>query len=590
MLKKLQLLIVLLMFLGTTQSFYGQDSTNTDNPYLDGYPDSEATENEQEAHGPNPLQEYNKSYYIVNRINENIGLPPKQYNFRTPQATLEHFIFSSRNSDFEAAAYALNYNLMPLDFNMDQAKEMAEKLYFVLNQRVAVEWSSISDRPDGQVDIQTTTNQAIAGAPRRSIVFGEVFLKDRDVILRLQRIKYEDYGAFWLISADAVENIDALYQAYGPLKLDRWMPSWARLQFLGLPIWKFLGTLLLAVLSFLVGKLSVYIFKFLFKKTKWAWFGVMREKLTIPIGVAIGVLFFYITLNELISFGGEYSSLVYSFLLVIVICAIAWLIMRFIDSLMLYVAQHRIGDASPEDNDSARQMLTYISVARRVATFLIIIVAIVVILGQFRYLEKLGISLLASAGVMTVVLGIAAQSTLGNIIAGLQIALTRPAKIGDTVIIQDDWGYVEDIRFTYMVVRTWDMRRLVIPLRWVINNIFENWSMTSAQQVRGILLHADYRINVQAVREKFEELLKASEDWDEELPPKVQVTEVTDDSIVIRALCSGKDASTTWDLHCKLREELVAFIAQLEDGMHLTKSRVHIQNDKVDRKDNMREG
>ena len=181
--------------------------------------------------------------------------------------------------------------------------------------------------------------------------------------------------------------------------------------------------------------------------------------------------------------------------------------MRMVDSFMLYVAENKIGDTTMEENSEARKMLTYISVARRIVTFIVIIFGASVILSQFRSLEKLGISLMASAGVATVILGIAAQSTLGNIIAGIQIAITKPARIGDTVIIDDNWGYVEDIRFTYMVVRTWDWRRIVVPLKQVISNSFENWSMTSAHQIRPISIYADYRIDVKKVRKKFKEIL-----------------------------------------------------------------------------------
>ena len=222
-------------------------------------------------------------------------------------------------------------------------------------------------------------------------------------------------------------------------------------------------------------------------------------------------------------------------------------------------------------------MLTYISVARRIVTFLVIIIGASVILSQFRSLEKLGISLLASAGVATVILGIAAQSTLGNIIAGIQIAITKPARIGDTVVFEDEWGYVEDIRFTYMVVRTWDWRRLVIPLQQVISDTFENWSITSAHQIRPINIYADYKIDVKKVRKKFKEILQTKESWDENKEPVVQVVDTTEKAIQIRFLCSSIDASTTWDLHCELREELVSYICSLEDGSYLATSRVRVQ-------------
>ncbi len=304
----------------------------------------------------------------------------------------------------------------------------------------------------------------------------------------------------------------------------------------------------------------------------------MAKRLAKPAGIAIGVLVFYILLNELISFGGPFARWLYAILLIVVVSAIAFFIMRFIDSFMVYVAENKIGSVDAEEHEDARMKLTYISVARRIVTFVVIIVAASIILSQFRSLEKLGISMLASAGLATVILGIAAQSTLGNIIAGIQIAITRPARIGDVVIMDDEWGYVEDIRFTYMIVRTWDLRRLVIPLKKIISETFENWSMTSAHQVRPIELYADYKIDVSKVRSKFEELLRNSEKWDEEKEPVLQVVEMTEKAIKMRALCSAKNPQKAWDLHCELRESLVRYICDLENGLYLSKSRVIVKN------------
>ncbi|RXG11965.1 small-conductance mechanosensitive channel [Leeuwenhoekiella aestuarii] len=553
-----------------------QDSTQTTSGK--DLPSSKPTVPEDGRYLPNAIKEYNEAYFVLNRLNIPIGLPPNTFNFQSPQATLEHFIVSSRNGNFEDAAYALNLNLLPDNLTKEQAETLAEKLYFVLNQRVKIDWGGLSDRPDGQIDMSTNTNQAIAGKPMRSVVFGEIDLDGKDVVLRMQRVKYKEFGAFWLISANTVENIDSLYAVYGPRELDRMMPDWARIRFLNMPIWKVVGTLILIILSYFLGKLSLFILRRMFRKSDKVWVKTIAKRLATPAGWAIGVLFFYIALNKLISFGGSFASTLYAILLIAVIGTITWFIMRFIDSFMVYVAETKIGDANPEENNEARMMMTYISVARRVITFVVIIVGASVILSQFRSLEKLGISLIASAGLATVILGVAAQSTLGNIIAGIQIAITRPARIGDTVIIKDDWGYVEDIRFTYMVVRTWDLRRLVVPLKYVISNTFENWSMTSAHQVRPIVIYADYKINVEDVRSKFYELLEDEEDWDRDTPPSVQVVDVTENSIKLRALCSAKDASATWDLHCILREKLIKYISTLEDGRHLSKSRIQFEN------------
>jgi len=530
------------------------------------------------SYSENSIQDYNDAYFVINRLNKSIGLPDNSINLQTPQAALEHFIISCRNEDFESAAQVLNLNLLPDNITPKDAETLAQKLYFVINQRIQIEWSSLSDRADGQIDISTSTNKAIAGKARRSIVFGEISLDGRDAVLRLQRVKYKDNGAFWTISPNTVENIDALYAIYGPRKLDLMMPDWARLKFWGMPIWKFVGMLLLIIICYFLGRLGTYILRKAFDKSKHAWMHKMAKRLAKPAGIAIGVLIFYILLNELISFGGPFAQWLYAILLIVVVSAIAFFIMRFIDSFMVYMAENKIGSVDAEENEDARMKLTYISVARRIVTFIVIIVAASIILSQFRSLERLGISMLASAGLATVILGIAAQSTLGNIIAGIQIAITRPASIGDVVIMEGEWGYVEDIRFTYMVVRTWDLRRLVIPLKRIISETFENWSMTSAHQVRSIELYADYKIDVSKVRSKFEELLRNSEKWDKEIEPVLQVIEMTDKAIKMRATCSAKNPQQAWDLHCELRETLVRYICDLENGLYLSKSRLDLEN------------
>lgn len=575
--------LYLIMVLLCVQMIHGQNDSisNQENKF----PKAKDTIPEEGIYQENPIGEYNEAFYILNRLNENIGLPPSRFNFQTPQSTLEQFISSCREGNFEDAAYALNLNLFPKNVTQEEAAVLAEKLFFVLNQRVQIPWDDLSDRPDGQIDIQTSTNQAIAGKPRRSVVFGEVDLDGRDVIMRLQRIKIKDYGAFWMISANTVENIEPLYEAYGPRELDRMMPDWIRVSFLGLPLWKVIATILLFVLCFWMGKIFSRVVKKLLLKSEKPWLKTTAHQMAKPAGFTLSILIFYIVLNKLISFSGNLASTIYSILLMMVIAVVAWFFMKFINAVMTYVAEHRIGDSSMEENTHARMMMTYISVARRVLTIVVIIVAISVIFSQFRSLEKLGISLLASAGLITIILGVAAQNTLGNIIAGIQIALTRPAKIGDTLNINDEWGYVEDITFTYMVVRTWDSRRLVIPLKDIISKPFENWSMTNAHQIRPILLYADYKTDVGAIRNKFKELLEASDDYDEENPPVVEVTEVTEKSIGIRALCSAKDPVTAWKLHCRLREELVYFIAQLNDGMSLSKTRIQMENSSGSGKD-----
>ncbi|WP_432410755.1 mechanosensitive ion channel family protein [Rasiella sp. SM2506] len=573
----LQLIVIGSLSAATTLAVLQQkDSTKVNDDQ--NVPSKKLVIDQDAKYGNNPFGDYNEAFYRVDRLNEQIGLPPTKFNLRTPQAVLEHFVTSARNGKYEDAIHALNYNLMPLNMTEEQATVLSKKLYFLINQRVTIDWDALSDRPDGQIDMSTTTNQAIAGKPRRSVVFGNVDLDGRDIVFRVQRVRYKEFGALWLISANTVENIEPLYAQYGPRKLDRMMPEWSNVPFLGIPVWKLIGTLVLIFLAYLLAKLTNVISKRLFAKSETGWISNIASKLSKPAGLLIGTLFFYITLNKLISLSGGFASFVYTSLIILIVVSITWFVTRFVDYAMTYIAENRIGDITEEENEEARKLLTYISVGRRIVTFLIVVIGGYFIISQFRALEKVGISILASAGVATVVLGIAAQNTLGNIFAGLQIAITRPVKVGDTVFINEEWGHVEEIGFTYLVVRTWDLRRQIIPLKYVISNIFENWSMTSSHQIRPIILYADYHLDVEKLRVKFEELLKSSEDWDEDTDPVLEVVDTTEKSIKIRALCSAKDPNTAWKLHCKLREDLVKFVSKLENGQYLTKERLEIED------------
>ncbi|MDP5045442.1 MAG: mechanosensitive ion channel protein, partial [Leeuwenhoekiella sp.] len=274
-----------LVILFSLAQVYCQDLTTS--KAGDSLPESNSSVPEDGDFMPNAIREYNEAYYILSRLNTSTGLPPNEFNFQSPQATLEHFVYNARSGDFKNASYALNFNLLPDDITQEQAATLAEKLFFVLNQRIKIDWSGLSDRPDGQIDMSTSTNQAIAGKPMRSVVFGEIDLDGRDIVLRMQRIKYKDYGAFWLISANTVENIDSLYEVYGPRELDRMMPDWARIQFLNMPIWKFIGTFILILFSYLLGKLSLYIFRKIFKKSDKIWVNTIAKRLATPAGWAI---------------------------------------------------------------------------------------------------------------------------------------------------------------------------------------------------------------------------------------------------------------------------------------------------------------
>ncbi len=244
-------------------------------------------------------------------------------------------------------------------------------------------------------------------------------------------------------------------------------------------------------------------------------------------------------------------------LAVLTIIAVTWVTVRLIGAVAVAVMRkHRV---DVPDNLEARRVHTQLRVIARILSFVVVIVGASTILMTFPSVRQLGASLLASAGIAGLVIGLAAQRVLGNFIAGLQIALTGPIHLDDVVIIDGEWGRIEEITTTYVVVRIWDERRLIVPLSRIIEQPFQNWTRRTAQILGTAFVHADYSVPVHRVREELERIARESPHWDGRLA-KLQVTDAKERTLELRALVSAGDASKAWDLRCEVREKLIDFI------------------------------
>ena len=187
------------------------------------------------------------------------------------------------------------------------------------------------------------------------------------------------------------------------------------------------------------------------------------------------------------------------------------------------------------------------------------------------------VSLFASAGVAGIVIGFAARPVLSNLLAGIQIALTQPIRIGDAVIMENEWGWIEEITSTYVVVKIWDWRRLVVPLTQIIEKPFQNWTRESASIIGSVVWHVDYTAPVSEMRTKMKEFLDESELWDGDVQV-LQVIDTTQDTMTLRGLMSAKNSPVAWDLRCEIREKMISWIQQNHPGA-LPRRRGQIQMD-----------
>lgn len=239
------------------------------------------------------------------------------------------------------------------------------------------------------------------------------------------------------------------------------------------------------------------------------------------------------------------------------IAVLTWLLMRLAAAVGdAIIRAHPIDTA---DNLEARRIHTQTRVLARTVMVLIVIIGTGAALMTFPNVRQIGASLLASAGVAGLVAGIAARPVLGNLIAGLQIALSQPIRLDDVVIIQGEWGRIEEISGTYVSVRLWDQRRLIVPLQWFIENPFQNWTRSSAELIGTVFLYVDYRLPLEPLRAELARIVADAPQWDGRVQV-LQVTDATERSMQLRALVSARDSSLAWDLRCRVREGLIAFI------------------------------
>ncbi|WP_224489116.1 mechanosensitive ion channel family protein [Robertkochia flava] len=231
-------------------------------------------------------------------------------------------------------------------------------------------------------------------------------------------------------------------------------------------------------------------------------------------------------------------------------------------------------DLNQSNNLHARKLHTQLDILGRILTFIVVIVAISATLMLFDEVRKLGISLFASAGIAGIILGFAAQKVIGTLLAGLQIAISQPIRLDDVLVVEGEWGWVEEIKLTYVVIRIWDKRRLVLPTTYFIEKPFENWTRTSADILGTVFIYTDYTINFNAVRKELTRLLEDHPLWDRKVN-NLQVTNSNAEGIELRALMSAANSPDAWNLRVDIREGLIGFI-QSEFPESLPRTRVKL--------------
>ena len=239
------------------------------------------------------------------------------------------------------------------------------------------------------------------------------------------------------------------------------------------------------------------------------------------------------------------------------IASVSWII---IETLRLFkIRLLKRYDISSEDNLKSRKLHTQINLLQKVIVFIIILTAIGLILLSIESIRKIGVGIFASAGVVGIIIGLSAQKIVGALLAGIQIAITQPFRVDDAVVVENEWGWIEEINLTYIVVRIWDKRGLVLPTTYFLEKPFQNWTRTTADIIGSVFIYTDYRISFDALRKELTRLLESTNLWDGDVNV-LQVTDSKESSLEIRILVSAKNSPTAWDLRVFIREKMIEFI------------------------------
>lgn len=301
------------------------------------------------------------------------------------------------------------------------------------------------------------------------------------------------------------------------------------------------------------------------------------KKIILPLsflGIAIGLYF-------AIKFQFDVETSIYKILhsidIVCIIAGFAWCLIT-----VLHILKHFIllnYDLTEENNLHSRKIYTQFNIIEKVMITIIVLIAIFILCLSFDGLKQIGVSLFASAGLAGLVIGVAAQKVISSLLAGIQIAITQPIRLGDMVVVEKELGTIEEITLTYVVIAIWGKRRLVVPSSYFMDKPFENWTKNSSDILGTIFIYVDYTMPIDKLREKFESLLNAHPLWDKQAKSLI-VNELNSSNIEIRALISAKNSSDSWDLRVNLRESLLTFIQQ-EYPLSLPKTRIVVQENKV---------
>ncbi|MGB3795655.1 MAG: mechanosensitive ion channel domain-containing protein [Alteraurantiacibacter sp.] len=503
--------------------------------------------------------------YQVGALNSGLSVAGEPLELDTPQALLESFFEAAEAGEWKRAATALDMtNLSPQE-QATEAEDLAAMMYEIANRSISISWASLPDRPDA-VDTAASNKNPMAGAERRHITLAHLKLGRRTVPVSIARLQEPGGEPVWMFSRQSVGNLPELYERFGPTEFELSLPEPLRQQaFWTLAWWEVIAIPLVLLLAFLAAILTykaVGAAKNHFDEDSMT--GRILRAVRIPVTLLALAGSFAIMRNVLFTFSGPVEDILGPLQLTLIVIAIGAIIVTVVEAMLDLATDRNAHKIEKPENEESRDFYTQASAVRRLVIVVVMLAGIGIVLVQSNITQTLGFSLLAGAGAMGLVIAFAARKVLGDIMASLQIAFAKTARIGDAVYYEDQWCYVEKIGFTHLRLRTWDDRRVMAPVAEFVGSSFENWTKQDPAIIKRVPIFLDHRADIDALREKFDAFVADDDEIIKKDEAKIEVIEHNAQGQVARACVWAKDPKIGWTMHCRLREFLIKAAMQMD--------------------------
>ncbi|MGS2744427.1 mechanosensitive ion channel family protein [Halomonas sp. LS-001] len=498
-------------------------------------------------------------WFVIDALNTGLGDLPEEMKRMSPRETVRSFLAFTDEGDYNAAAHLLNLSGIDPGEQQAQGAELARQLSEVLKRGEWLDPSDLPGRQDAAIEDASGQNPQ-AGKPRRNIELAALKVKGQAYDVRLGRYRVDENDPVWLVMPESVSSVGLLYDEYGPSMLERYIPERLKSSFGFLKIWEWLAIPVFLLTVGAVGLATYFLVRLIARVLPSGILTIFANQIGVPVALIAVSLVTQALLEHVVSF----SAIATTTFRVMLIAIMAWgagtVALRLIDTIMLRMTRRLVGEIDDTKPKDKRRLLTTLYALRRVVILITVIGVSVYVLGQIQLFETLGMSLLASASVLAVLVGIAGQAVLGNILSSFQLSLAKPIRIGDLVIFEDQWCYVEGIFYTFIRLRAWDERRVIVPVTYFVSRPFENLSVKSTKLCRFIELTLHLNADVSQIREAFLEYAKEESCVIEHHKLMCYVTGQTAHAQTITCYMMTSDPMAGWTAEMNIREKMMAYI------------------------------